>query len=277
MRYKRYSINYSRDYTAKIYRCPKDYDELDFTLHWHKEYEFVYVEKGPLKISKLNEEVILNNGDIFFMNTEEIHSYIDTNKNNTFMIVNFPTTTLTPFVDNPSDFQTFNIEKNLNSKKILTDSLRQLSEMDDYDTKVGTLKIKSLLSNIYYELIKNCTEPYSGYFKGSDSQDFDCAKSAILYMLNNFKKDIPLSEIANYVGMTPAHFSKYFKDKTETTFSKYLRKIRLEHAISDMVKKDMSVQDAAKENGFPNVNSFIMSCKSEYGRTPLEMKNLSQT
>ena len=96
-------------------------------------------------------------------------------------------------------------------------------------------------------------------------------------MLNNYKNDIPLTEISTYVGMTPAHFSKYFKDKTETTFSKYLRKIRLEHAISDMITHNMSVQDAAKENGFPNVNSFIISCKAEYGRTPLEMKNYSQT
>ena len=276
MRYKRYSIDCSRDYSARIYRCPKDYNELDFTLHWHKEYEFVYVKKGPIKITKLNEEVILNDGDIFFMNSEDIHSYSNLDTDKVFMILNFPPTLITPYLDNLIDIPTFNIE-NPNAKQILTENLKKLFEMDDFNTRVGILKIKSLLNNILYILIKNCSTVYNGYFKGSDSDDFDCAKTAIIYMLNNYKNDIPLTEISTYVGMTPAHFSKYFKDKTETTFSKYLRKIRLEHAISDMITHNMSVQDAAKENGFPNVNSFIISCKAEYGRTPLEMKNYSQT
>lgn len=76
--------------------------------------------------------------------------------------------------------------------------------------------------------------------------------------------------------MTPAHFSKYFKDKTEETFSKYLRRVRLEHAIDDLRNKKITVRQAAIENGFPNVNSFIMSCKSEYGRTPAELRNYSE-
>ena len=77
-------------------------------------------------------------------------------------------------------------------------------------------------------------------------------------------------------GMTPAHFSKYFKDKTEETFSKYLRRVRLEHAIDDLRNKKITVRQAAIENGFPNVNSFILSCKSEYGRTPAELRNYSE-
>ena len=43
-----------------------------------------------------------------------------------------------------------------------------------------------------------------------------------------------------------AHFSKYFKDKTEETFSKYLRRVRLEHAIDDLRNKKITVRQAAK-------------------------------
>ena len=61
-------------------------------------------------------------------------------------------------------------------------------------------------------------------------------------MHDNYKHEITLNEIANYVGMTPAHFSKYFKDKTEETFSKYLRRVRLEHAIDDLRNKKITVR-----------------------------------
>ena len=96
-------------------------------------------------------------------------------------------------------------------------------------------------------------------------------------MEENFNRDIPLNEIASYVGMTPAHFSKYFKDKNEMTFLKYLRRIRLDHAIKDLRDSEISVKDAALKNGFPNVNSLIFTCKEIYGRTPLEMKQFVRT
>ena len=96
-------------------------------------------------------------------------------------------------------------------------------------------------------------------------------------MEENYASDISLTEIANYVGMTPAHFSKYFKDKNEMTFLKYLRRIRLDHAIKDLRDSEISVKDAALKNGFPNVNSMILTCKEIYGRTPLEMKQFVRT
>ena len=40
--------------------------------------------------------------------------------------------------------------------------------------------------------------------------------------------------------------------------------------------KKITVRQVAIENGFPNVNSFILSCKSEYGRTPAELRNYSE-
>ena len=61
------------------------------------------------------------------------------------------------------------------------------------------------------------------------------------------------------------------------TFLKYLRRIRLDHAIKDLRDSEMSVKAAALKNGFPNVNSLILTCKEIYGRTPLEMKQFVRT
>ena len=142
---------------------------------------------------------------------------------------------------------------------------------------IGFFLLPTKRNNTCYYLIKYCSHPELTFIKGSDSEDFDCAKSAIIYMEKNYSKAIPLSEIADYVGMTPAHFSAYFKDKTEVTFSRYLRKIRLDHALEDMRKNNASVKAAALNNGFPNVNSLIITCKEEFGRTPLEMKHFAST
>ncbi len=276
MKYKKFLIECNKNYSARIFRCPDRIEDFEFTLHWHRDYEFIYVEKGPLKVQKLDCEIVLNDGDVYFMNSEEIHSYSDVTPDLKFTVVNVPLHTVQPYFDNPQDILTFDINREPARTKIAT-SLRNLNECKDFESRVDTLKIKAVINNACYYLLRDCQVTGLEFFKGGDSADFQCAKTAALYMEKNYKKDISLNEIASYVGMTPAHFSKYFKEKTEITFLRYLRKIRLEHAIADLRDNDVSVKTAALNNGFPNVNSLILTCKSEYGRTPLEMKSYKTT
>lgn len=78
--------------------------------------------------------------------------------------------------------------------------------------------------------------------------------------------------MAELAELSAAYFSKYFKDITGTSFCKYLNGIRLEHALKDMITQNMSVTDAAFNNGFPNVKSFITLCKKVYGYTPAQYR-----
>lgn len=276
MKYKRYLIECNKNYAARIFRCPDQIDNFDFTLHWHRDYEIIFVEKGPLKIRKLDCEIILQDGDVYFINSEELHSYSDVTKDLKFVVVNYPIKSIQPYLENPQDCVTFNIESP-EIKDIIANSLLELNECKDLDGRVESLKIKAVLNNVAYYLVRDCQVQGLKFIKGSESDDFACARSAIYYMEQHYSKDIPLAEIASYVGMTPAHFSKYFKDKTEITFSKYLRRIRLDHALTDMIENNVSEKSAALNNGFPNVNSLILTCKSEYGRTPVEMKMYKKT
>ena len=143
----------------------------------------------------------------------------------------------------------------------------------DFNNRLDVLRVKAVLNDVSYYLLRDCKVNDMQYFRGgSDSDDFLCAKSAVHYMEQNYRNNITLEEISSYVGMAPAHFSKYFKDKIDLTFTQYLRKIRLEHAINDVILNNATVKEAALNNGFPNVNSFINSCKNEFGKTPMELK-----
>lgn len=276
MMYKHFPVVQNKHYSACIFRSsPTDtLSNFDFTLHWHRDFEIIYVDKGSLTISKLDSEIVLNDGDVYFINSEELHSYKITDNTAQCVCIAFLPQALQPYLSKTGYIPTFRPDLQP-SAKFIAASMKQLMDCKNFEDRLETLRIKSILNNIYYYLIKDCVVDNITYFKGSDSDDFACAKSAILYMEQNYRKDIPLGEIASYVGMTPSHFSKYFKDKTDLTFSKYLRKIRLDHALNDMVLNNTSVKDAALNNGFPNVNSFITTCKDTYEKTPLEMKNFN--
>ena len=276
MRYKRFFIEPSANYAATIFRCPEQLGVFDFTLHWHRDYEFIYVEKGPLKLQKTDRQIILGDGEVYFLNSDEVHSYVDVNENLHFIVVNISPKILQPYFEDPSKILDFEIRRGEAYEKI-AHSMKIICNIKNTDDKLEILKTTVLLNTMAYFLIKDCKCHNANYVKGSDSGDFDCAKSAILFMEENFYNEISLSDIAAYVGMTPAHFSKYFKDKNGVTFSKYLRRIRLDHAIKDLRDSDISVKTAAIKNGFPNVNSLIITCKEIYGRTPLEMRAFVKT
>lgn len=91
-------------------------------------------------------------------------------------------------------------------------------------------------------------------------------------MGQNYKEEITLNDIAALVGLTPSYFSKYFKNITESSFTQYLNGVRLEYALKDMIYNHDTVTNAALENGFANVKSFINLCKKVYGCTPNQYK-----
>ncbi|MEE1318321.1 MAG: AraC family transcriptional regulator, partial [Ruminococcus sp.] len=88
----------------------------------------------------------------------------------------------------------------------------------------------------------------------------------------NYKNDISMKSVADLVGLSPTYFSKYFKNVADVSFIRYLNLVRLEHALNDMFYDNQNVTNAAMNNGFANVKSFIELCKKIYGHTPTEYK-----
>lgn len=277
MKYKRIFIESSKNYAAKIIRNPhKNWEFKEYsTLRWHKEYELIYVEKGHLQIKKIDKIITISAGEICLLNSEEVHAYCKISSDAEYIIVTLRKNAVSPYIsyiENSNEIISFKLNNEFAINNILN-SLKTLFNLPQFDNSVETIKIRAILHDILYYLIKYCVDDNANYVLGSSYEEIDYAKIAIDYMYLYYKDNITLNKIAEYVGLSSSHFSKYFKEKTNVTFSKYLRCIRLEKALLDMSKNGVSVKEAAINNGFPNVNSFIVSCKEMCNRTPLETIN----
>lgn len=275
MKYERILIECSKNYAAKIVRNPFDNTNIykKSAFRWHKEFEFIYVKKGSVQIKKLDETITVKAGEFYFLNSEEVHAYSHISSDTDFLIINMRKNTVHPYVDNISKVTAFCIDNKIAYDNILG-SLKAMYNLPQFDSSVEVIKVKAILTNILYYLVKYCMANNSEYVLGSSSEGYNYAKMAIDYMYMHYKRNITLDEISKHVGLSASHFSKHFKNKTNVTFSRYLRQIRLEKALIDMSKNGVSVKEASENNGFPNVNSFIISCKEICNRTPLEMLNL---
>ena len=86
----------------------------------------------------------------------------------------------------------------------------------------------------------------------------DTAKMDIIYrhVNNNFKRQIPLEEIADAVSMTVPAFCRSFKKITGKTFTKLVNEYRIVHATKLLQESDMSITDICYECGFNSFSHF---------------------
>ncbi len=95
----------------------------------------------------------------------------------------------------------------------------------------------------------------------------------IKYIHENYNKSISLKEISNLAYLTPNYFSKLFKKKIGISFSKYLKKIRIENAMKSLISNDSSLTRIALDNGFTSYSSFYNTFIEFYNDTPNSYRN----
>lgn len=63
-----------------------------------------------------------------------------------------------------------------------------------------------------------------------EDQSNSAAKKAMLYIQENYNKDISLDDVSGIVNISPYYFSKIFKEETGENFIEYVTKVRIEKA-----------------------------------------------
>ena len=98
------------------------------------------------------------------------------------------------------------------------------------------------------------------------------AETIMEYVCEHYNQPLSLPLMAEVVGLSPQYLSKYFKRATDMGVAEYINLIRLEYANENLVNSAVTVTEAALNNGFPNVKTYVRLCKSVYGMTPTEFR-----
>ena len=91
---------------------------------------------------------------------------------------------------------------------------------------------------------------------------------AELYILNNFRNKLTLSDVANELALTPTYFSRMFKEEKGVNFKTYLNNMRFEYAKKLLEHSDMTVMQICTECGFNDYPNFIRRFKQHTGFYP---------
>lgn len=129
------------------------------------------------------------------------------------------------------------------------------------------VKLLTLLNDLAhatdYQLL---TSP--GYTNTVKKNETDRMQLVHNYVLNHFPDDLSLDTISDLAGMTPPAFCRYFKTRSNKTFSEFVSEVRIGHACKLLIAGKLTITQVSFESGFRTLSNFNRQFKVITGQTP---------
>lgn len=141
------------------------------------------------------------------------------------------------------------------------------SEYIDYATYYEEIKNQNDIENFAY-----CKLEYiiKAVRTNRRTRKSDTIKEAISYIENKYVEDITLEDVAAYVGITPQHFSKVFKEETGYNYIEWVSKLRIDLAKRYLSAGEKNIREICYMVGYRDPNYFSRIFKKIVGKTPTE-------
>lgn len=171
-------------------------------------------------------------------------------------------------------------------------------EENEHDTEIRTILRQMLLNKLfadeddskysylifeYHALYYKLLETVVAYFLEGNSRCSQMGKSENKdtqrleeiekYLNIHYMEMITLEDVSAELFLSKGYLSKYFTRTFGTTFSSYLKELRLKHAMSDLLYTETPITQIALDNGFSGSSFFNRVFKEKYKKNPSEIRS----
>lgn len=112
--------------------------------------------------------------------------------------------------------------------------------------------------------------------KFEDYKNKQKIQQAVLYIRENYDKDLNMAVVSNHISMNYSLFSYAFKQYTGTNFVNFLKDIRMEKAKELLEKTDLRIVEISQKIGYENEKHFMKIFKVTCGVSPTEYRRNMQ-
>ncbi|MCI8540762.1 MAG: AraC family transcriptional regulator [Erysipelotrichaceae bacterium] len=242
-------------------------------MHWHEDLQFVYVHKGRIEITTLNEKMQLEKGQGAFINRSMVHR-IDNVGRCHYNSIRFPIYFLEFYLGSPIKSMVHRfIEQEqvilyvLDGKQpwhpAVLDRLQQLCALEQQKDEWYAYEVLVLLNSLWLILQKNMAVK---------EQKSDVINERIRLFLHyieaHYHEDITLYQLAASAQVSESECLRCFRDKLDTTPMKYLSEYRLSKAADLLINTTLSINDIAERTGFHQLSYFGKCFKDQMKCAP---------
>jgi two-component system response regulator YesN len=150
------------------------------------------------------------------------------------------------------------------------------------EESIDILKLYKKVGNIYnfnhfydyFHSVESLLQRLNTYIETMKSVyvDHKEMKRAILYIEENYPKDLDMAVVSNHVSFNYSYFSQAFKEFTGVSFVYYLKKIRIDKAKELLGTTELKVYEIGAQIGLENTKHFNRVFREMEGITPMEYR-----
>ncbi len=275
------SIKNEHSFRSKIDVLP----HIEVPWHYHPEFELIYIEKskGTLIVGDCIDN--FKDGDLLFIGPNTPHVMTNEKayykKNSELRAIAW----VVHFKEDSFGKEFFLIPEMYRIKNFLAKSfqgvrisgstkykiiqhLKTLHSSDFSQRIIILLQILQILAqsdDLKYLASKNFVESFQ---QRSNKKLYKIYE----YVSQNFQQKIELDEAARIANMSKTAFCRFFKNKTQKTFSEFLNEMRINYARKLLAEGSLTVAQIAYECGFNSPSYFNKQFKTLTGKAPLQLR-----
>lgn len=242
--------------------------------HWHEHLEIIYVLEGEITASINDVSYELKKGDIFLVNSNDIH-YTYTHEDAKYYLLQIP----------PVHLERISTRwKRLKFQELMTGEEEYLNcQLGEIFQEIASLYEEKkegyhllVLSAVYRLLYLLYTEGIRAEENTETAhgtvRDLERMKLCMEFVREHYGESISLADAAGLLSITPEHFCRLFRKYTGQTFLAYVNQIRMEHFHTDLLETDENITFLLDKNGITNYKGFLRKFKETYGEPPKEVR-----
>lgn len=253
-----------------------------YVNHYHNAMEIIVCAESQYVVDANNQTYVLNVGDILLIPPYMLHELYSRPDGSRFIFL-IDIEMLRCF----QDFKTLDpvfIEPYLCTSSTrpeiyhrVHNSLRRMADIYFAHDIFWETSIYSILLDIMLTIGRNYYTRNAGSMDiPSDTKRFEYYEifaNLLNFIDAHYMEELSLEQVADYIGFSKYHFSRLFKQHTNTTFHNYLCHKRIQAAQSMLTTDtDFSVTDIAFRIGFNNLTTFCRCFNKYTGCSPTEYR-----
>lgn len=238
---------------------------ISVSKHLHQHACFCLVLQGLYTETYREKAIECQPSHLIFRPAEEIHSDYFGRHSTRCLIIEFETEWLESFRRNSIKF---NEPASFRSDSLLwlaTRLRKETRQTDDF----SSLTVEGLMLEMVAEVGRRTVKSF-------ETEQPRWLKQAREILHETFAERMPLSRIAESVGVHPVYLAELFRRHYQCTVGEYTRRLRIEFASRQISETDTPLADIALTAGFSHQAHFSRTFKRFTGLTPAQFRAISR-
>lgn len=245
--------------------------------HWHKAIELLLFVKGKVTCSFENTKRHFKAGDIYIINSHEVHETKCT-RNAVYLCVHIDPNLMCRYVptfDQLSFTLAFDPEDQAKAmaydqlRAHMNEILRQTADESDVTSK---LERHARLFAVAALLVKYFSQPLAMEETKLQRSDMTRLEPLLEHIQLHHGEELPLDEAVDFMGLNKEYFCRLFKKNMGVSYLQYVYQVRTTAVCRELESTEDPIGEIAERHGFRDPKMLNQYFREIYGCTPSEKR-----